>query len=70
MTDWIPSISAFTRVFNALRAGMSGGAVLNRSRVAGSALTGQTQSRERHHADVRFDLSRFAKAPPCPHHDP
>jgi len=30
-------------------------------RVAGSALAGQTQSRERHHADVTFDFSRFTK---------
>src|SRR5262249_60393643 len=45
---------------------MSGGAVLNRSRVAGSALAGQTQNREQHHADVRCDLSRFTKATPCP----
>jgi len=27
---WIPGISAFTRVFNALCAGMSGGSVLKR----------------------------------------
>jgi hypothetical protein len=35
-------------------AGMNGGAVLDRSRVAGSTLTGQTQSRERNHARVSF----------------
>src|SRR5215831_13765453 len=54
MTDLIPAF-----------AGMSGAAVLDRSRVTGSALTGQTQSRERHHADVRFDFSRFTKASPA-----
>jgi hypothetical protein len=54
MTDWIPAISAFTRVFDALCAGMNGGAVLDRSRVAASALVGQTQSRERNHARVSF----------------
>jgi len=35
---------------------MSGEAVLNASRVAASSLAGQTQSRERHHADVRLEL--------------
>jgi len=35
---------------------MSGEAVLNTRRVAGSSLAGQTQSRERHHADVRLEL--------------
>jgi hypothetical protein len=43
MTDWIPAF-----------AGMSGGAVLDRSSVAASALAGQTQSRERNHARVSF----------------
>src|SRR5262249_31025447 len=45
---------------------MSGGAVLNRSRVAGSSLVGQTQNREQHHADVRLDFLRFTKATPAP----
>ena len=43
-----------------------GGAVLNGSRVAGSTLIGQTQNREPHHADVRFDVSRFTKATRSP----
>jgi hypothetical protein len=54
MTDLIPAISAFTRVFDALCAAMSDAAVLDGSRVAGSALAGQTQSRERNHARVSF----------------
>src|SRR5207244_4391430 len=41
-THWIPVLR-----------GMSGGDMLDR-RVAGSAFTRQTQSRERHHARVRF----------------
>jgi hypothetical protein len=43
MTDWIPGF-----------AGMSGEAVLDLRRVAGSARAGQTQSRERNHARVSF----------------
>src|SRR5262249_52272819 len=41
---------------------MSDAAVLDESRVAGPARAGQTQSRERHHADVSFVAIR--KAPP------
>jgi hypothetical protein len=43
MTDLIPAFAA-----------MSDAAVLDGSRVAGSALAGQTQSRERNHARVSF----------------
>jgi hypothetical protein len=43
MTGLIPAFAA-----------MGDAAVLDGSRVAGSARAGQTQSRERHHADVSF----------------
>src|SRR5262245_47448871 len=57
--DWVTDlITAFAE-----RARMSDAAVLEGSRVAGWALTGQTQNREPHLADVRLDVSRLTKHP-------